>query len=59
MLLIGALTGTPVLLGLNPLEMALLGLTLILIRPTSGKLTQLDGLMLLVVFFFWIALQLV
>ena len=47
------------ILGLDPFEMALLGLTLILIRPTSGKLTQLDGLMLLVVFLFWIALQLV
>lgn len=58
-LLIGTLTGTKVILGLDPFEMALLGLTLILIRPTSGKLTQLDGLMLLVVFLFWIALQLV
>ena len=58
-LLIGMLTGTKVILGLDPFEMALLGLTLILIRPTSGKLTQLDGLMLLVVFLFWVALQLV
>jgi hypothetical protein len=39
--------------------MVLLGLTLLLIRPTIGKFTQLDGLMLLVVFVFWIALQVI
>ena len=58
-LLIGELTGTKVILGLDPLEMVLLGLTLLLIRPTIGKFTQLDGLMLLVVFVFWIALQVI
>jgi Ca2+:H+ antiporter len=58
-LLIGELVGTKVILGLDPLEMVLLGLTLLLIRPNSGKLTQLDGLMLLVVFVFWIALQVI
>jgi len=51
--------GTKVILGLDPLEMVLLGLTLLLIRPTLGKFTQLDGLMLLVVFVFWIALQVI
>jgi len=57
-LLIGALIHTDVILGLDPLEMVLLGLTLFLVRPTSGRLTRLDGLVLLVVFLFWIALQL-
>ena len=57
-LLIGELIHTDVILGLDPLEMVLLGLTLFLVRPTSGRLTRLDGLVLLVIFFFWIALQL-
>ncbi|MBV2351944.1 sodium:calcium antiporter [Synechococcus sp. HK05] len=57
-LLIGALIHTDVILGLDPLEMVLLGLTLFLVRPTSGRVTRLDGLVLLVIFFFWIALQL-
>ena len=57
-LLIGELIHTDVILGLDPLEMVLLGLTLFLVRPTSGRVTRLDGLVLLVIFFFWIALQL-
>ena len=57
-LLIGELINTDVILGLDPLEMVLLGLTLFLVRPTSGRLTRLDGMVLLVIFFFWIALQL-
>ena len=40
--------GTPILTG----SAVVVELALILIRPTSGKLTQLDGLMLLVVFLF-------
>lgn len=44
--------------GLDPLEMVLLGLTLFLVRPISGRLNRLDGLVLLVIFLFWIALQL-
>jgi Ca2+:H+ antiporter len=56
-LLIGELIHTDVILGLDPLEMVLLGLTLFLVRPTSGRVTRLDGLVLLVIFFFWIALQ--
>jgi len=38
--------------------MVLLGLTLVLARPNSGRVTRLDGLMLLVIFLFRIALQL-
>jgi Ca2+:H+ antiporter len=57
-LLIGAVIHTDVILGLDPLEMVLLGLTLFLVRPTSGRFTRLDGLVLLVIFLFWIALQL-
>ena len=56
-LLIGEWIDTPVILGLNPLEMVLLGLTLVLLRSTNNKLTTLNGLVLLVVFLFWIALQ--
>jgi len=56
-LLIGTLIHTDVILGLDPLEMVLLGLTLFLVRPTSGRVTRLDGLVLLVIFLFWIALQ--
>jgi Ca2+:H+ antiporter len=57
-LLIGALIRTDVILGLAPLEMVLLGLTLFLVRPTSGRVNRIDGLVLLVIFLFWIALQL-
>jgi Ca2+:H+ antiporter len=57
-LLIGELIHTDVILGLDSLEMVLLGLTLFLVRPTSGRVTRIDGLVLLVIFLFWIALQL-
>jgi Ca2+:H+ antiporter len=57
-LLIGALIRTDVILGLAPLEMVLLGLTLFLVRPTSGRVNRIDGLVLLVILLFWIALQL-
>jgi len=56
-LLIGALIDTDVVLGLDPLEMVLLVLTLFLVRPTSGRVNRLDGLVLLAIFLFWIALQ--
>jgi Ca2+:H+ antiporter len=56
-LLIGALIHTDVVLGLDPLEMVLLALTLFLVRPTSGRVNRLDGLVLLAIFLFWIALQ--
>jgi Ca2+:H+ antiporter len=56
-LLIGELIHTKVILGLEPLEMVLLGLTLFLVRPTNDRVTRLDGLVLLVIFLFWIALQ--
>ena len=58
-LLIGELTGTDVILGLDPLESVLLLLTLILVRPMSGRVSELDGLMLLIVGVVWIALQVV
>ena len=58
-LLIGELTGTNVILGLDPLESVLLVLTLILVRPMSGRVSELDGLMLLIVGVVWIALQVV
>ena len=57
-LLVGELIHSDVVLGLDPLEMVLLGLTLFLVRPISGRLNRLDGLVLLVIFLFWIALQL-
>jgi Ca2+:H+ antiporter len=57
-LLIGELIHTDVILGLDSLEMVLLGLTLFLVRPSSSRVTRLDGLVLLVIFLFWIALQL-
>ncbi len=58
-LIIGALTDTDVILGLDPLESVLLVLTLILVRPMSGRVSELDGLMLLIVGVVWIALQVV
>ena len=58
-LLIGEWTGTEVILGLEPLESVLLVLTLVLVRPMSGRVNELDGLMLLTVGVVWIALQLV
>ena len=47
------------ILGLDPLESVLLVLTLILVRPMSGRVSELDGLMLLIVGVVWIALQVV
>ena len=58
-LFIGELTNTNVILGLNPMESVLLVLTLILVRPLSGRVSELDGLMLLSVGLVWISLQVV
>ena len=58
-LLIGELTGTDVILGLEPMACVLLVLTLILVRPMSGRVSELDGLMLLTVGLVWVALQVV
>jgi Ca2+:H+ antiporter len=58
-LLIGEMTNTNVILGLNPMECVLLVLTLILVRPLSGRVSELDGLMLLSVGLVWISLQVV
>ena len=58
-LAIGEFTGTDVILGLDPLEMVLLLLTLILVRPISGRVSEMDGLMLLTVGLVWVALQVV
>ena len=53
-LAIGEFTGTDVILGLDPLESVLLVLTLILVRPISGRVSELDGLMLLTVGVVWV-----
>ena len=58
-LAIGEFTGTDVILGLDPLESVLLVLTLVLVRPISGRVSELDGLMLLTVGLVWVALQVV
>ena len=58
-LAIGEFTGTDVILGLDPLESVLLVLTLILVRPLSGRVSEMDGLMLLTVGVVWVALQVV
>ena len=58
-LFIGELTNTNVILGLNPMESVLLILTLILVRPLSSRVSELDGLMLLSVGLVWISLQVV
>ena len=58
-LAIGEFTGTDVILGLDPLESVLLVLTLILVRPISGRVSEIDGLMLLTVGLVWVALQVV
>ena len=58
-LAIGEFTGTDVILGLDPLESVLLVLTLILVRPISGRVSEMDGLMLLTVGLVWVALQVV
>ena len=58
-LAIGEFTGTDVILGLDPLGSVLLVLTLVLVRPISGRTSELDGLMLLTVGLVWVALQVV
>ena len=58
-LAIGEFTGTDVILGLDPLESVLLTLTLILIRPISGRVSDIDALMLLTMGVVWVALQVV
>jgi Ca2+:H+ antiporter len=58
-LFVGELTNTKVILGLNPMESVLLVLTLILVRPLSGRVSELDGLMLLSVGLVWMSLQVV
>ena len=58
-LAIGEFTGTDVILGLDPLESVLLVLTLVLVRPISGRVSEMDGLMLLTVGLVWVALQVV
>ena len=55
-LVLGGITGTDVILGLEPFEMVLLALTLILSYP-HARLTGIEGLMKLVIFVFWILLQ--
>ena len=55
-LVLGGITGTNVILGLEPFEMVLLALTLILSYP-HARLTGIEGLMKLVIFLFWILLQ--
>ncbi len=55
-LVLGGITGTDVILGLEPFEMVLLALTPILSYP-HARLTGIEGLMKLVIFLFWILLQ--
>ena len=55
-LVLGEITGTDVILGLEPFEMVLLALTLILSYP-HARLTGIEGMMKLVIFLFWILLQ--
>ena len=55
-LLLGAVTGTDVILGLDPLNMVLLVLTLMILNARA-RLTGIEGMMKLVIFLFWILLQ--
>ena len=55
-LLLGAITGTDVILGLEPLNIVLLVLTLVLLNP-HARLTGIEGMMKLVIFLFWILFQ--
>ena len=55
-LLLGAIIGTDVILGLDPLNMVLLVLTLMILNPRA-RLTGIEGMMKLVIFLFWILLQ--
>ena len=55
-LVIGEMTHTKVILGLDPFSSVLLVLTLFLLRPLP-RLTGIEGLMRIVVFLFWLMLQ--
>lgn len=55
-LVIGEITHTKVILGLDPFSSVLLVLTLFLLRPLP-RLTGIEGLMRIVVFMFWLLLQ--
>jgi Ca2+:H+ antiporter len=55
-LVLGGITNTKVILGLEPFEMVVLALTLILSYP-HARLTGIEGMMKLVIFLFWILLQ--
>lgn len=55
-LILGEITHTDVILGLEPFEMVLLSLTLLLSYP-HARLTGIEGLMKIVIFIFWILLQ--
>ncbi len=55
-LVIGEITHTKVILGLDPFSSVLLVLTLFLLRPLP-RLTGIEGLMRMVVFMFWLLLQ--
>ena len=55
-LILGEITHTDVILGLEPFEMVLLALTLLLSYP-HARLTGIEGMMKIVIFIFWILLQ--
>ena len=55
-LILGEITNTVVVLGLEPFEMVLLALTLLLSYP-HARLTGIEGMMKIVIFIFWILLQ--
>lgn len=55
-LILGEITHTNVILGLEPFEMVLLSLTLLLSYP-HARLTGIEGMMKIVIFIFWILLQ--
>ena len=54
-LILGEITHTNVILGLEPFEMVLLALTLLLSYP-HARLTGIEGMMKIVIFVFWIIL---
>ena len=55
-LILGEITHTDIILGLEPFEMVLLSLTLLLSYP-HARLTGIEGMMKIVIFVFWILLQ--
>ena len=55
-LILGEVTHTDIILGLEPFEMVLLALTLLLSYP-HARLTGIEGMMKIVIFIFWILLQ--